>query len=100
MAARLQTKSIHRRGAEYTESDKNYHPSGPQCSLLKIGRMASASSSRIPRWVIPAWSTGIPGLQDVSGSILAKWMPAIHAGMTKICHFPSVGVRKSESLHR
>jgi hypothetical protein len=34
--------------------------------------------------VIPAWSAGIQADMDVSGRILRTWMPAIHAGMTKI----------------
>jgi hypothetical protein len=31
---------------------------------------------------------------DVSGRILRTWMPAIHAGMTKVCTFISAGDRK------
>jgi hypothetical protein len=31
---------------------------------------------------------------DVSGGVLATWMPAIHAGMTKICIFMFWGERK------
>jgi hypothetical protein len=37
--------------------------------------------------VIPAWSAGIQADMDVSGRILRSWMPAIHAGMTKISIF-------------
>jgi len=37
--------------------------------------------------VIPEWSAAIQADMDVSGSILATWMPAIHAGMTEICVF-------------
>src|SRR5262245_43173046 len=39
------------------------------------------------RCVIPAWSAGIQVNMDVSESIPANLMPAIHAGMTKICVF-------------
>jgi len=42
--------------------------------------------SRTVQWVIPAWSAGIQIDMDVSGGILAD-LPAIHAGMTKICIF-------------
>jgi hypothetical protein len=31
-----------------------------------------------------------PGDMDVSGRIPRTWMPAIHAGMTKLCHFHSL----------
>jgi hypothetical protein len=44
-----------------------------------------------PRFVIPAWSAGIQANMDVSGGVLANWMPAIHAGMTKICIFMFCG---------
>ena len=37
--------------------------------------------------VIPAWSAGIQADMDVSGRILHTWMPAIHAGMTKLSIF-------------
>jgi hypothetical protein len=37
--------------------------------------------------VIPAWSAGIQADMDVSGRILRIWMPAIHAGMTKLSVF-------------
>jgi hypothetical protein len=36
-----------------------------------------------------------PGDMDVSGRILHTWMPAIHAGMTKLSIFILCGVRKS-----
>jgi hypothetical protein len=41
--------------------------------------------------VIPAWSAGIQADMDVSGRILRSWMPAIHAGMTKISIFMFCG---------
>jgi hypothetical protein len=41
--------------------------------------------------VIPAWSAGIQADVDVSGRILRPWMPAIHAGMTKLCIFMFCG---------
>ena len=45
--------------------------------------------------VIPAWSAGIQADIDASGRILRTWMPAIHAGMTKLSIFISfVGERK------
>jgi hypothetical protein len=37
--------------------------------------------------VIPAWSAGIQADTDVSGASLRTWVPAIHAGMTKIFIF-------------
>jgi hypothetical protein len=37
--------------------------------------------------VIPAWSAGIQADVEVSGRILRIWMPAIHAGMTKLSMF-------------
>jgi hypothetical protein len=42
------------------------------------------SCSGILASVIPAWSAGIQADMDVSGRILRIWMPAIHAGMTKL----------------
>jgi hypothetical protein len=42
--------------------------------------------------VIPAWSAGIHQADmDVSGRILHTWMPAIHAGMTKLSIFMFCG---------
>ena len=41
--------------------------------------------------VIPAWSAGIQADTDVSGRILRTWMPAIHAGMTKLFIFMFCG---------
>ena len=41
--------------------------------------------------VIPAWSAGIQADMDVSGRILHTWMPAIHAGMTKLSIFMFCG---------
>jgi hypothetical protein len=42
--------------------------------------------------VIPAWSAGIQIDMDVSpDASLQTWMPAIHAGMTKICIFMFCG---------
>jgi hypothetical protein len=41
--------------------------------------------------VIPAWSAGIQSDMDVFGRILRTWMPAIHAGMTKLCSFMFCG---------
>jgi hypothetical protein len=37
--------------------------------------------------VIPAWSAWNQADMDVSGRILHTWMPAIHAGMTKLSVF-------------
>jgi hypothetical protein len=37
--------------------------------------------------VIPAWSAGIQIDMDVSGASLRIWMPAIHAGTTRISMF-------------
>ena len=37
---------------------------------------------------------GIQADMDVSGRILHTWMPAIHAGMTKLSVFMFCGVRK------
>jgi hypothetical protein len=48
---------------------------------------ASVSLSTTRDCVIPAWSAGIQADMDVSGCILRTWMPAIHAGMTKISIF-------------
>jgi hypothetical protein len=45
------------------------------------------SFSKLLDCVIPAWSAGIQADMDVSGRILRTWMPAIHAGMTKISIF-------------
>ncbi|GEM_PF-1920835 len=39
------------------------------------------------RLVVPAWTAGTQVNMDVSGRILRAWMPAIHAGMTKLCIF-------------
>ena len=41
--------------------------------------------------VIPAWSAGIQADMDVSGCILHTWMPAIHAGKTKLSIFMFCG---------
>ena len=41
--------------------------------------------------VFPAWSAGIQVDMDVSGGILRIWMPAIHAGMTKLSIFMFCG---------
>jgi hypothetical protein len=41
--------------------------------------------------VIPAWSAGIQADMDVSGRILHTWMPAIHAGRTKLSIFMLCG---------
>jgi hypothetical protein len=41
--------------------------------------------------VIPAWSAGIQADMDVSGRILHTWMPAIHAGVTKLSIFMFCG---------
>jgi hypothetical protein len=41
--------------------------------------------------VIPAWSAGIQADMDVSGRILHIWMPALHAGMTKLSIFMFCG---------
>jgi hypothetical protein len=41
--------------------------------------------SSIPSF--PAWSAGIQADVEVSGRILRIWMPAIHAGMTKLSMF-------------
>jgi hypothetical protein len=32
--------------------------------------------------VMPAWIAGIQARKDASGSVLATWIPALHAGMT------------------
>jgi hypothetical protein len=55
-------------------------------TLCEVKRLGSVLV-RLLDSVIPAWSAGIQVDRDVSGRILRIWMPAIHAGMTKLSIF-------------
>jgi hypothetical protein len=68
----------------------------PLCASWKIERVVGFRSVlvRLLDSVIPARSAGIQADMDVSGCILHTWIPAIHAGKTKLSIFMFVGERK------
>jgi hypothetical protein len=89
IAKRLLTAKLRSAPKPQSKSKQKFHHEG--CEEYKSGEPRSAFGQLLDS-VIPAWSAGIQTDMDASGRILRTWMPAIHAGMTKLYVFMFCGL--------